>query len=383
MLKRTQFKKQLKEALNRNRAVALLGPRQCGKTTLAREFVDLTSSNYFDLEDPESIIRLINPKTTLSQLKGLVVIDEVQRRPDLFPILRVLLDRKPLPAKFMILGNASQDLLKQSSETLAGRLETIVMSGFCLEEVGFKKSFRLWLRGGFPLSFLSQNDKNSFIWRKNFVQTFLERDLRQQSIHIPSVSLHRFWTMLAHNHGQIWNAAHPSRSLGVTQPTVRRYLDILTGVFMVRQLQPWYANIKKRQVKAPKIYIRDTGILHALLGLKTESDLLGHPRCGASWEGHVIEEVIRAVQPDDVYFWATHNGAEIDLVILKDGHMYGVECKHTDAPAMTPSMRIALDNLKLKRIVVIYPGQQRYSLHKQIEVMPLETLFSAKKELFK
>ena len=214
------------------------------------------------------------------------------------------------------------------------------------------------------------------------MQTFLERDLQQQSINIPSVSLHRFWTMLAHNHGQIWNAAHPARSLGVTQPTVRRYLDILTGVFMVRQLHPWYANIKKRQVKAPKIYIRDTGILHTLLGLKTESDLLKHPRCGASWEGYVIEEVIRVVQPDDVYFWATHNGAEIDLVILKDGHMYGVECKYTDAPDITRSMRIALNDLKLKRIVVIYPGQQSYSLHKQIEVMPLETLFNKKKELF-
>ncbi len=383
MIKRTQFKKQLKEALNRNRAVALLGPRQCGKTTIAREFVDINSSNYFDLEDPESIARLTNPKTTLSRLKGLIVIDEVQRRPELFPILRVLLDRKPLPAKFLILGSASQDLLKQSSETLAGRLETIVMSGFCLEEVGFKKSFNLWLRGGFPLSFLAKNDKDSFIWRKNFVQTFLERDLHQQCISIPAVSLHRFWTMLAHSHGQIWNAAHPARSLGVTQPTVRRYLDILTGVFMVRQLHPWYANIKKRQVKAPKIYIRDTGILHTLLGLKTESDLLSHPRCGASWEGYVIEETIRMVQPDDVYFWATHNGAEIDLILLKNGHMYGVECKRNDAPALTPSMKIALTDLNLKKIVVIYPGQQRYSLHEKIEVMPLETLFSKKKEIFK
>ncbi len=383
MIKRTQFKKQLKEALNRNRAVALLGPRQCGKTTIAREFVDINSSNYFDLEDPESIARLTNPKTTLSRLKGLIVIDEVQRRPDLFPILRVLLDRKPLTAKFLILGSASQDLLKQSSETLAGRLEIIVMSGFCIEEVGLKKSSSLWLRGGFPLSFLAKNDKDSFIWRKNFVQTFLERDLRQQGINIPAVSLHRFWTMLAHSHGQIWNAAHPSRSLGVTQPTVRRYLDILTGVFMVRQLQPWYANIKKRQVKAPKIYIRDTGILHALLGLKTESNLLGHPRCGASWEGYVIEEVIRVVQPDNVYFWATHNGAEIDLILLKDGHMYGVECKRNDAPVLTPSMKIALTDLNLKQIIVIYPGQQRYSLHKRIEVMPLETFFNEKKKIFK
>jgi predicted AAA+ superfamily ATPase len=310
MIKRTEFNRRLQEALKRSRAVALLGPRQCGKTTLAREFVDVTSSNYFDLEDPESVVRLTDPKTALSQLKGMVVIDEVQRRPDLFPVLRILLDRKPLPAKFLILGSASTELLQQSSETLAGRIETVVMDGFGLDEVGTKKSSRLWLRGGFPLSFLAQNDAESFVWRKHFIQMFLERDLRQQGINIPAISLHRFWTMLAHSHGQIWNAAGPASSLGVSQPTVRRYLDMLTGVFMVRQLQPWHVNIKKRQVKAPKVYIRDTGMLHALLGLKTASDLFGHPRCGASWEGYVIEAVIRVVQPDDVYFWATHNGAD-------------------------------------------------------------------------
>ena len=360
----------------------MLGPRQCGKTTLAREFVKIMSPNYFDLEDPECIARLANPKTALNQLKGVVVIDEIQRRPDLFPVLRVLLDRKPLPAKFLILGSASTDLLQQSSETLAGRIETVAMDGFGLDEVGFRKSSRLWMRGGFPLSFLSKSDVDSFVWRKNFIQMFLERDLRQQGINIPAISLHRFWTMVAHNHGQIWNAANPASSLGVTQPTVRRYLDILTGVFMVRQLQPWHANIKKRQVKAPKVYIRDTGILHALLGLKTESDVLSYPKCGASWEGYVIEEVIRMVQPDDVYFWATHNDAEIDLIFLKDGHMYGVECKRADAPAMTPSMRIALDDLKLKRIVVVYPGKQRYLLHEKIEVVPLEAILNGAKGVF-
>lgn len=382
MIERARFKKYIQEGLRRGRAVALLGPRQCGKTTLAREFVESASPNYFDLEDPEGIARLTDPKTALSQLKGVIVIDEVQRRPDLFPVLRVLLDRKPLPAKFLILGSASADLLQQSSETLAGRIETVVMRGFGLEEVGLGNSLRLWLRGGFPLSFLAKNDADSFIWRKNFIQMFLERDLRQYGINIPAVSLHRFWTMLAHSHGQIWNAAPPASSLGVAQPTARRYLDILTGVFMVRQLEPWHVNIKKRQVKAPKLYIRDTGILHALLGLKTESDMFGHPKCGASWEGHVIEEVIRAVRPDDVYFWATHNGAEIDLVFLKGGRMYGVECKRADAPAMTPSMRIALDDLKLKRIVVVYPGKQRYMLHKKVEVVPLEAILSAAKGIF-
>ena len=371
MIQRTEIKEYIQAALKRSRAVALLGPRQCGKTTLARELVDSASLNYFDLEDPESMIRLGDPKTALASLKGLVVIDEVQRRPDLFPVLRVLLDRKPLPAKFLILGSASPDLLQQSSESLAGRLEMIVMGGFGLAEVGLKNYSRLWLRGGFPLSFLAKSDADSFIWRKSFIQMFLERDLRQQGINIPTVSLHRFWTMLAHSHGQIWNAVPPASSLGVSGHTVRRYLDILTGVFMVRQLQPWHANIKKRQVKAPKVYIRDTGVLHTLLGLKNESETLRHPRCGASWEGFVIEEVIRSVDPDDVYFWATHNAAEIDLVFTKGGRMYGVECKRADAPAMTPSIRIALEDLKLERIAVIYPGEKRYSLHKKVEVVPL------------
>ena len=382
MIKRIGLTKHIEEALKRSRAVVLLGPRQCGKTTLARELVAQSSPNYFDLEDPESVARLDDPKTALGRLKGIIVIDEVQRRPGLFPVLRVLLDRKPLPARFLILGSASPDLLRQSSETLAGRVEITVMGGFSLDEVGLEKSHRLWLRGGFPLSFLAKNDTDSFVWRKNFISMFLERDLRQQGIAISAVSLHRFWTMLAHSHGQIWNAADPARSLGVSEPTVRRYLDILSGVFMARQLQPWHANIKKRQVKAPKIYIRDTGILHALLGLKTDSDLSSYPRCGASWEGYVIEEVIRLVEPDEVYFWATHTGAEMDLVFTKKGHMYGVECKRTDAPAMTPSMRSALTDLKLERIAVIYPGKQRYSLHKQVEVVPLDAVTGGMSSIF-
>jgi hypothetical protein len=382
MIKRVEIQNSIRQAIKRSRAVALLGPRQCGKTTLARHLVDIKSLNYFDLEDPESIIGLSEPRTVLGSLKGLVVIDEIQRRPDLFPVLRVLLDRKPLPAKFLILGSASPDLLRQSSETLAGRIETVVMGGFGLAEVGLKKAPSLWLRGGFPLSFLAGNDADSFIWRKNFIQTFLERDLRQQGITVPAVTLHRFWTMLAHSHGQIWNAADPARSLGLNETTIRRYLDILTGVFMVRQLQPWHMNIKKRQVKSPKIYIRDCGLLHALLGLKTRTGLLGHPRCGASWEGHVIEEVIQSVKPDDVYFWATHQGGEIDVVFTKGGRMYGIECKRADAPAMTPSMRIALEDLKLERIAVIYPGRKRYPLHNRIEVVPFEVITEGMKGIF-
>jgi len=382
MIQRAEIKERLQTALKRSRAVALLGPRQCGKTTLARELVNSASLNYFDLEDSESMSRLADPKTALAPLKGIVVIDEVQRRPDLFPVFRVLLDREPLPAKFLILGSASPDLLQQSSESLAGRLEMIVMDGFGLAEVGLKKDSRLWLRGGFPLSFLAKNDVDSFMWRKSFIQMFLDRDLRQQGINIPTVSLHRFWTMIAHSHGQIWNAAPPASSLGVSEHTVRRYLDILTGVFMVRQLQPWHANIKKRQVKAPKVYIRDSGILHALLGLKSESEILRHPLCGASWEGFIMEEVIRSIDPDDVYFWATHNGAEIDLVLTKGGRMYGIECKRADAPAMTPSMKIALEDLKLESISVIYPGEKRYSLHKKVGVVPFKAITGGMKEIF-
>ena len=374
MIKRAAYKKHVEDALGRSRAVALLGPRQCGKTTLAREIVDIHSPNYFDLEDTASLIGLADPKSALSSLKGIVVIDEVQRRPDLFPILRVLLDRNPLPAKFLILGSASPGLLRQSSESLAGRLEMIELDGFGLSEVGKMQASRLWLRGGFPLSFLANNDADSFAWRKSFIQAFLERDLRQQGIDIPAVGMHRFWAMLAHSHGQIWNAAPFAASLGISEPTVRRYLDILTGLFMVRQIQPWYANIKKRQVKAPKVYIRDTGVLNSLLGIKTEADILRHPSCGASWEGYVIEEVIHSVEPDDVYYWATHNGAEIDLVLFKDGRMYGVEVKRADAPAMTPSMRIALEDLKLERIAVIYPGEKSYELHKKISVIPFGSI---------
>ncbi len=382
MIKRDHYKEFVETALGRSRAVALLGPRQCGKTTLAREFVDRDSPNYFDLEDDYSIIALADPRTALAPLKGLVVIDEVQRRPEIFSILRVLLDRTPLPARFLILGSASPDLLRQTSESLAGRLELIEMGGFNLSEVGDKKAATLWARGRFPLSFLARSEGDSFAWRNSFIKTFLERDLRAQGINVPTVAWHRFWTMLAHSHGQIWNAAPIAASLGLSQPTIRKYLDILTGLFMVRQIQPWHANIKKRQVKAPKVYIRDTGILNSLLGIKTEADAPRHPGCGASWEGFVIEEIIHAVEPDDVYFWATHQGAEIDLVLFKGGKMYGVEIKRQDAPTMTPSMRFALEDLKLERIAVIYPGQKRYELHQKVSVVPFSKVMDGMRAIF-
>ena len=358
----------------RSRVVALLGPRQCGKTTLARQFVPAASANYFDLEDPASLARLDQPMTALQDLQGLIIIDEIQRRPDLFPILRVLCDRTPLPAQFLILGSATPDLLRQSSESLAGRLETVTMGGFSLAEVGIEEQARHWLRGGFPLSFLAGSDEDSAVWRKNFVQTFLERDLPQAGITVPAQTLLRFWTMLAHYHGQVWNGAELARSLGVSEPTVRRYLDTLTGVFMVRQLQPWHANLAKRQIKSPKIYFRDAGILHQLLGIRTQHDLLFHPKVGASWEGYALEEALQATAPDEAYFWGTHNGAEIDLLLFKDGRRTGVECKRVDAPRLTPSMRIALEDLALDHLVVIYPGARAYPLSERVTVLPLAHL---------
>jgi predicted AAA+ superfamily ATPase len=382
MIYRKVLHNRIKEALDRSRIVVLLGPRQCGKTTLAREFIHPDSKNYFDLEDPVSLIRLEEPMTALRELEGLVVIDEIQRRAELFPVLRVLADRRPLPARFLILGSASPEFLRQSSESLAGRVELITMGGFDMAEVGSDESSKLWLRGGFPDSFTAANESNSFSWRKNFIQTFLERDLPSAGISIEPPALYRFWSMLAHYHGQIWNASEPARSLGVSQPTVRRYLDLLTGFFMVRQLAPWHANLKKRQVKSPKIYFRDCGLLHQILGIRSEKDLLTSAKCGASWEGYVIEEVIQAFNPDESYFWATHNGAEIDLLMVKEGGVYGVECKRMDAPKMTPSMQIAMTDLNLKRMAVIYPGAKRFPLADGIEAVPLQDLAQGGQALF-
>ena len=381
MIQRPAITQVLKTALDRSRVVALLGPRQCGKTTLARQFVSPESPHYFDLEDPLSLARLDEPMTALRSLTGLVVIDEIQRRPELFPILRVLADRDPLPARFLILGSASPALLRQSSESLAGRLETVPLGGLTLADVvtdaGMEAQDRHWLRGGLPLSFLARSEADSLAWRKNFIQTFLERDIPQLGIGTPASTLLRFWTMLAHYHGQVWNAAEPAKSLGVNESTVRRYLDLLEGVFMVRQLPPWQANLKKRQVKSPKIYFRDSGLLHQLLGIRTTEDLLHHPKCGASWEGYIVEELLANIQPDEAYFWATYAGAEIDLLLYKSGRRIGVEIKRADAPRLTPSMKTALTELNLDRLLVLYPGERRYTLAEDIEVLPAYLLLNA------
>ncbi len=374
MIPRPAITKYIEDGTRRSRVVALVGPRQSGKTTLARQFVSPDSVNYFDLEDPLSLARLDEPMTALRDLRGLVVIDEVQRRPDLFPILRVLVDRDPWPARFLILGSATPQFLRQPSESLAGRLEIITISGFSLDEVGVSAHPTHWLRGGFPPSFLAATDADSLAWRQAFIQTLLEHDLPLLGVGAMPAMLRRFWTMLAHYHGQVWNAAELARSLDIGETTARRYLDMLEGVFLVRVLRPYHANLLKRQVKAPKVYFRDTGLLHALLGIRTEKDLLTHPRYGASWEGYAIEEALRAFQPDEAYFWATHGGAELDVLMFKDGKKIGVECRRVDAPRLTPSMRNVLLDLKLDRLLILYPGPLRFPLADRVEAVPLAEL---------
>ena len=361
--------------------VALLGPRQCGKTTLAKSYIetqkDFLKENYFDLEDPIDLQRLENAMLSLQPLKGLIVIDEIQRRPELFPILRVLLDKKQLNQRFLILGSASRELIKQSSETLAGRIAYIELTPFSFSETHDLQ--KLWFRGGFPLSYLAQNDQDSFDWRDFYIRTFLEQDIPNLGIHIPPEALRRFWTMLAHYHGNIFNASELGRSFGASDTTIRRYLDLLTGTFMVRQLQPWHENIKKRQVKAPKIYFRDSGILHAILNLRTSSDLLKYPKLGASWEGFALEEIIRArqVRNQDCYFWATYSGAEADLIIHNQGKFIVYEFKFSDAPKMTKSMQSVLQDLPIEHFYVIYPGDRNYPLSDQIIVEGLENHLTA------
>jgi predicted AAA+ superfamily ATPase len=370
MIPRSHLFDQVQTALRRSSIAALVGPRQVGKTTLVRAFVDFQSVNYFDLEDPVSLARLAEPMTTLAALRGLIVIDEIQRLPGLFPVLRVLADRRDVDAKFLLLGSASPALTRQSSESLAGRIEVIEVSGFALDEVGESASASLWLRGGFPRAFLAASEEDSRAWRQQFLLALVERDLPQLGMNMPPATMHRFLVMLAHYHGQVWNAAEPARSLGISEGTVRRYLDILTGTYLVRQLQPWHENMGKRQVKSPKIYWRDSGLLHQLFGISGGADLLANPKCGASWEGYVLEQLMHQLQPDEAYFWATHTGAELDALLMINGERIGIEIKRADAPRLTPSMRHTLADLKLKRLWVIYPGSQRYSIHAQVNVIP-------------
>ena len=367
---RSALESRVRDALARSSAVALIGPRQVGKTSLARRFLSEASARYFDLESPRDLQRLEEPLTSLEALQGLVVIDEIQRRPDLFPVLRVLIDRDRRPGQFLILGSASPALLRQSGESLAGRLEIIEVDALSIGEAGASNIDTLWTRGGFPMSFLALTDQKSMSWRENFVRLTVERDLPALGLSGAPTAIRRFWGMLAHYHGQIWNAAEPARSLGVGETTVRRYLDFLSDAFLLRQLPPWHENLGKRQVKAPKVYVRDSGILHALLQLPSSEAVMAHPKSGASWEGFIVEQVLHHAQPSETYFWATHQGAELDLLLFKYGRRVGVEIKRADAPVLTPSMRIALADLKLDRLLVIYPGNKPYRLALKVDVIP-------------
>ncbi len=381
MIQRTELMHQVEYGLKRSPVTAIVGPRQCGKTTLAKEIGRRESATYFDLEDPIDQARLANPQLVLEALRGMVILDEIQRRPELTMLLRVLADRKPLPCRFIVLGSASPDLMRQASDSLAGRIHFVDMGGFTLGEVGESQGDRLWLRGGFPLSFLAENDADSRQWRLNLVRTFLERDMPQLGVQIPAEMLRRFWTMLAHYHGQIWNASEIGASLGVTHHTTRKYLDLLSGAYVVRQLQPWFENLGKRVVKSPKVYVRDSGLLHALLGIPDFPTLQGHPKLGASWEGFVIEQILSWAGDRNAYFWATHSRAELDLMVLAKGKRWGFEIKYQDAPTITKSMRIAVQDLRLKRLWVVYPGKTGYPMDENIECVPLRGLRAVREEL--
>ena len=375
---RASHEQHLTRLLRENPVVALLGARQVGKTTLAKALMRGWDGEAirFDLEDPRDLGQLDEPMLALEPLRGLVVIDEVQRRPELFPVLRVLVDRSPSPAKFLVLGNASPELLRQGSESLAGRIAFHELSGFDLEETGSEHWRRLWLRGGFPRAYLPAAHRQSMEWRKNFTRTFLERDLPAFGSRIPSRTMSDFWSMLAHYHGQTWNGSEIGRAFGVSHTAVRRYLDLLSSTFMVRQLRPWSGNAGKRIVKSPKVYIADSGLLHSLLGVETPRDLAAHPKVGASFEGFALEQVLRRLEipPGDAWYWATPGGAELDLLVTRGTRRFGFEFKRTDAPKRTRSMLAALESLQLERIDVIYPGDRAYPMHERIRAVPLESL---------
>jgi len=378
MFKREYYLQKIEQNFRVHSVCAILGPRQVGKTTLARTFIQERMggvARFFDLENPLNLARLDNPMLALStEPEKLVVIDEIQMRPDLFPIIRVLVDDPLHKHKLLILGSASRDLISQSSETLAGRIGYIELPPFSLSET--QNSSQLWLRGGFPLSYLASSESDSFLWRQNYIKTFLERDIPNLGFNIPPLQMRRFWLMLAHYHGQIFNASEISRSLGVSDHTVRKYLDVLAGTFMIRELSPWFENIKKRQVRSPKIYFRDSGILHALLNIKDTTELDTYPRLGSFWEGFALEEVVRIydASPEESFFWATHADAELDLFIIKHGKKLGFEFKYTDVPRVTKSMHIALADLQLDHLTVVYPGKETFPLAEKITAQGLESL---------
>jgi uncharacterized protein len=378
MIARPAHLERLRQLLDQFPVVGLIGARQVGKTTLAMAFAAGFEGEVtrFDLEDPRHLNRLEDPMFALESLRGLVVLDEIQLRPELFPVLRVLADREGRPARFLVLGSASPSLLRQTSESLAGRIAYHELGGLNLEEVGAEHADKLWLRGGLPLSYLAATDSASSLWRRQFIRTYLERDLSELGIQLPATTMRRFWTMLAHYHGEIWNGAELARAFGVTEKTVRNYLDTLCSTFMAKRSEPWYENLAKRQVKSPKVYLADSGILHTLLEIESREDLLNHPKVGASWEGFAIGEVVAHVnaRPEECFFWKLHSGAELDLLIRRGNRRLGFELKLTSSPRVTPSMRSALKDLNLEELVVIHAGGESYPLAPGIRAVALARL---------
>ena len=378
MIERRAHLQRLRDLLGQFPVVGLIGARQVGKTTLAKAVAAGFSGDvtHFDLENPRHLYRLEDPLFALENLRGLVILDEIQLRPEIFPVLRVLADRDGSPARFLVLGSASPELLRQGSESLAGRIAFHDLGGLSLEEVGVEHAEALWLRGGFPLSYLAASEPASGLWRQQFIRTYLERDLSELGIQLPATTMRRFWAMLAHYHGEIWNGSELARAFGVSQKTVRGYLDTLCATFMATRLEPWYENMAKRQVKAPKIYLTDSGILHTLLGLESREDLLGHPKVGASWEGFAIGEVVAhlGARPEECFFWKLHSGAELDLLIRRGNLRHGFELKLTSSPRVTPSMRSALEDLGLEELVVIHAGAESYPLAPRIRAVALARL---------
>ncbi|MBC8323972.1 MAG: ATP-binding protein [Candidatus Marinimicrobia bacterium] len=374
MIKRETIIQKVNTALDRSAIVSMLGPRQCGKTTLAKIIAqNVGESHFFDLEHPGDVAKLQNPLLALEDLTGLIILDEIQLMPELFSVLRVLVDREDSSAVFLLLGSASPDILKKSSETLAGRIEFVPIGGFDLIESKYSVN-ELWIKGGFPKSYLAKSLNDSFSWRENFVMTFLERDLGRFGVHVSPQTMRRFWFMLAHGHGHVWNASDISRSLGVSFMTAKRYVDILTNAFMVRQLQPWFANISKRQIKSQKVFIRDSGIFHFLVNVKTKSELLKHPKLGSSWEGFVTEQIINILGERNCYYWRTRAGAELDLLYISGSEKYGFEMKCTDSVKVTKSMRIAIQDLNLKELYIVYPGKDTFRIDENITAIPISDL---------
>jgi hypothetical protein len=385
MIDRSEHLKAVRRLLVRFPVVGLLGARQVGKTTLAIALARSAAGPTvrFDLEDPAAVARLADPMLALGELTGLVILDEIQHRPELFTSLRVLADRRPIRTRFLVLGSASPGLLRQSAESLAGRIAYYELPGLSLAELGVQSALKLWLRGGFPRAVLARSERESFEWRQRFLRSFLERDAPQFGIAVGAQSMHRFWSMLAHSHGQLWNASEIGRSMGLADTTVRSYLDKMSDAFVMRQLQPWHENLGKRQVRAPKIYVRDTGLLHALLDIRTFRQLDAHPKSGASWEGFVIDQVIQALHAaaHECYFWRTHTGAELDLLVTRGTSRIGFEVKRTTTPAITPSMRHALADLRLKQLYVLHAGGATFPMSKQIRAVALPDLLNVIKPL--